>query len=107
MRTIDWCVVRCVVRKGEGPALHAPPELADAISAHVHNPDTNHTCPFCWPKGHGFGGVMVLRKNKIPGLAFTICTACAKHDDEKLIDMAQEQLVWQWTGNSSKPIGFG
>jgi hypothetical protein len=47
---------------------------------------------------------MVLRKNKIPGATFTICTACAKYDDETLIDMAQERIVWQW--HRRRPVRF-
>jgi hypothetical protein len=45
MRTVDWCILRFVVREGKTPALDAPPELEDVITAYLHNPKTNMHVP--------------------------------------------------------------
>jgi len=75
-----------IVRKSED-AWQVAPEVADAISEH---PD-NKKCLFCGD-GHETGAVIAFCWPDDNIYTAGICMDCAKHSDEKLAEMTQQEV---------------
>jgi hypothetical protein len=84
MQMIDFWIVR----KGED-AWKVAPAVGDAISEH---PD-NKKCLFCGD-GHEIGAVIAFcwREPEAEICTAGICVDCAGHDDEKLVEMTQQEV---------------